>query len=178
MKNLLTVIFLHGISIGMNAQILPLNEFGKVEYTEVVKIDSTTQNLLFSSAQKWFVETFKNAKDVIQVENRENGEIIGKGTFHIQTNRFGYSAIGLGVVRFQVQVDVKDGRYKYSFSNFIHVGDKPQIYDCGCLDDEKPDACSKKIFAEVKEKTDVQIKLLIESLKISMNRNAGKKSDW
>lgn len=177
MKNTITLIFFGLSSIGFFAQVLPKNELGKVEYTEVIKVDSTSKNSLYSSAQLWFVETFKDAKSVIQLQDKENGELIGKGLFYIPTNRFGYTAIGLGIVRFQVQISVKEGRYKYSFSNFTHEGDKPQIYDCGCLDNEEPTVCSKKIFAEVKEKTDAQIKILIASLKRAMEENKGKKAD-
>lgn len=177
MKTLyISIVFLM-CSIVISAQVLPKNEHGKVEYTEVVKVDSTSKSSLYSSAQLWFVETFKDANEVIQLQDKENGELIGKGLFYIPSNRFGYTTIGLGIVRFQVQITVKEGRYKYSFTNFNHEGDKPQIYDCGCLDNEEPTVCSRKIFAEVKEKTDAQIKTLISSMKIAMERNKGKKTD-
>lgn len=177
MKN--TLLYLLGtlMSFGLTAQDLPKNDSGEVEYTEVIVVDSASADQLYTAAKLWFAESFKDANEVLQVQDKEAGELLGKGLFYIPTNRFGYTAIGLGFVRFQISISVKDGRYKYSFSNFIHEGGKQQIYDCGPLDNEKPTVCSKKIFIEVKEKTNDQINNLIESLKSSMTK-AGKAEDW
>ena len=54
----------------------------KINYTEIVKIDSSINKAtLFLNAKMFFVNEFKSAKVVIQLEDRESGTIIGKGYF-------------------------------------------------------------------------------------------------
>ena len=71
------------LAYGINAQdklldILPL-QGGKVDYTEVVHVDSVSKNELYARAKLWLVDTYKSSINVIQLEDKENGEIIGKG---------------------------------------------------------------------------------------------------
>ena len=57
------------------------NKDGKINYSEVVNVDSVKKEELYNRAKHWLVETFNSAKDVIQIDDKENGEIVGKGYF-------------------------------------------------------------------------------------------------
>ena len=43
---------------------LPITEDGRIEYTDVVKVDSTSKEELYSRAREWFVDSFKSSDDV------------------------------------------------------------------------------------------------------------------
>ena len=119
----LTIVFVLTtlLSFALKAQ-LPTNSDGVVEFTDVVLADSLTKDVLFDNAKRWFVVAFKDAKEVIQLMDKENGEIIGKGVFSYNSS-FAYgSATTKGYINFTVKIIVKDGRYKYLFTHFIHTG--------------------------------------------------------
>lgn len=94
-------------------EILPL-ENGNVIYTEVVEVQNVDKKELYSRAKKWIVLKYKSANDVIQLDDKEDGTIIGKGNFNIKY----YSRNPK--IEHTIQIETKDGRFKYSISNFIY----------------------------------------------------------
>ncbi len=166
--------------VGTAQTTLPRNSNGIVEYTEVVYVDSSiSKEVLYSAARAWFIDNFRDAKEVLQVQDKDACELIGKGNINIPSNRFGYMAIGVGIVWFKFSFFAKDGRYKYSITDFNHEGGLPQIRDCGSLDDDRPDSCSRSIFEEVKEKTHQSTLAMIADFKATVLRNLNAaKDDW
>lgn len=91
------------------------NNDGLIVYTEVIKLDSTyTRDLLFKNAKQWLVDNFKSGKDVLQTEDKEIGYIIGQGYFVVGKNPVGFFVTN-SRIWFTVKIEVKDGRYKYTF---------------------------------------------------------------
>ncbi|RPJ58303.1 MAG: DUF4468 domain-containing protein [Dehalococcoidia bacterium] len=92
----------------------------KITYTKIVKLDSSyTSELLYKNAKKWIIDQFKSGKDVIQSEDKEQLYIIGKGFFQhnlchmlLFTSECKYW--------FTVNIEVKDGRYKYTVYDVIY----------------------------------------------------------
>jgi hypothetical protein len=97
-------------------------EIRPIEYIEVVQADGLKKDQLYSAALAWFSETFRSAKKVFDVQDREAGRIVGKPLFQYESTVFIGSARIRGVVRYSVTVEVKDGRYRYNIGNFIHEG--------------------------------------------------------
>ena len=89
-------------------------------YTKTVALDSSfNKNLLFLNAKKWFANYYKSANAVIQLDDKENGVIIGKGNF--DANYTPSALFGLNytvTVRHVVEINVKDGKYKYEIRDF------------------------------------------------------------
>lgn len=165
---------------GMAQEILlPLNsETNLIEYSELVKIDSTTtQKELYSRAKEWVAITFKSAKDVIQMDDSENGILILKGIMPISGGMY----LADGKVDFTMKIQLKNGRYKYWITNFIHSSYKPG-YSGGSLENAKP-ACGsmsmvKKGWIQVKETTNNYALSIIENLKNFITKqNIQKKGD-
>ena len=103
MKNILFLSAFFVLSFGAKAQ--PL------EYSQVFHVDSTlTNDELFSRARAWFVEYYKDANTVLQVSDREEGELIGAPMFNFDYNVF-LSAF-VAHITYRVSVHVRDGRYK------------------------------------------------------------------
>lgn len=93
-----------------------------ITYSGVVKVDSLlTKSMLFSKAREWFAKTYKSAKNVIQLEDSENGKIVGKALMQVYHKALG-SNYDSGFINYTISIFVKDGRYKYEISNFYHTG--------------------------------------------------------
>ena len=121
MKKLLPILFLLAHFSIIVAQEKLIDKFpqdnGKVTYTNVISVDSSIKKDLYVKAKRWFVNTYNSGKDVIQIDDKENGEIIGKGYFQE------YMKVALGghnvSVWHTIRVQSKDGRYKYTINNII-----------------------------------------------------------
>lgn len=180
MKNALTILGLFTFSISsLIAQTLPFDtETGRIIFTEVVYInDSTrTKDELYSIAREWFAKSFKDSQNVLQMEDKAFGKLIGKGSAVIQKTSF----LGESNVDFTISIYLKDGRYKYVIADLNHVYPNGSVYG-GALEDDKPD-CSgftmmKKGWVQVKEQTESAINSLINDLIITMNKKTDNASD-
>jgi len=121
MKNILFIIISVIILIQVKAQdkhlnVLPLVD-GKITYTDVVKVDSVSKDELYNRAKRWFVDNYNSSKDVIQLDDKENGEIIAKGFFEEFWQVTAYSGMNVNVWQ-KIQIQIKDGRYKYEITDF------------------------------------------------------------
>lgn len=102
--------------------ILPLKD-GNVNYSGVVQVDSiskdtTKKDELYKRAKRWFIDTYNSAKDVIQLDDKENGEIIAKGFFEV-SRQVGFLLTTQTFNIWQTfKIQVKDGRYKYEITDF------------------------------------------------------------
>jgi hypothetical protein len=141
MKKLLMLLVAVSPIISMG-QILPIDsETGEVVFTEVVSVtDSSTKAIdLFYRAQEFLVDAFKSADNVTQLANEESGKIIVKGNYEITAPRKVLGSIqnfSIGTVSFRLDLEVRDGRYRYSFSDFFHT---TSTISGGNLKDELPD---------------------------------------
>lgn len=168
------VLFLFVPFTGMGQEIvLPLNsETNLIEYSELVQIDSTTtQKALYSRAKEWVAIAFKSAKDVIQMDDSENGIMILKGIIPISGGMY----LADGKVDFTMKIQLKNGRYKYWITNFSHSSYKPG-YSGGALENTKP-ACGsmsmmKKGWNQVKESTDKYAQNIVQNLKSFMTKQS------
>lgn len=164
-----------------------------ISYQEVVKVDSTISSKeLYLRARSWFAETYKSSQDVIQMDDKESGKIIGKGAIKYYSNVFVGSEGTKGFIFYTITVQVKDGRYKYEITDFNHEGNP---YNSGgqlsfgliTNSDECPykvgtwtsKAWRNKVWKDIKNRIDENIPILIQSLKDSMNKPAkNSNSDW
>lgn len=161
-----------------------------LKYSEVVQVDSIPKNELFNRAKIWFVTTYHNAKEVLQLENQEEGEIVGKAIIKYYPNVFAGSEQIIGNINYTIKIFVKDGRYKYEITDFIHdpygnqLGLKTSMglitTDIECPYPQRMGKnWSKKVWKDIKSQIESNITLLIFSLKQGMNKTTESKSeDW
>lgn len=114
-------------------------------YTGVVQADSMSAKSLQSRAKLFVAEAFKSAKDVTQMDDPDGGIIMVKGTMApvIKAPLLGH--IEYGYVSFTIKIQVKDGRYKYTFSDFYHEAHEQNKGSGGSLTNHKP-ACGTFIM--------------------------------
>ena len=169
------------ISIG---QSLPIDsETGEVVFTDVVSVtDSSTKAIdLFYRAQEFLVDVFVSADNVIEYENAETGKIIVKGRFKLKP-----TMVMAGTVDFRMDIQVKDGRYKYTIKDLDHkccVGNTSPA-NGGNIKDERPDCgtfrFTMKGWRQVKDATVSEVNTLVLLLKNKMDITSveSEEDDW
>jgi len=177
MKKIFYLFVIFALFVMTNIQAQKTSDF---IYEEVVTLDSSfTQSLLFVNANEWVAQSFKSANDVIQMADKDAGIIIAKGFFSIPT-----TMICEGNVYFTVKIQAKDGKYKYTFSDYSHEASITSKGGTGgSLENEKPDCGNlimiKKGWLRVKENADNTTKEMILSLKESLSKNElAANSEW
>lgn len=93
-----------------------------IHYEKVVEVgDSFKQDVLFRRAKQWVAKYYTTSAmyNPIQLEDREDGLIIVRIYFRYNTH------ISIHLAEYTVhcvgKIQVKDGKYKYTFSEFTYV---------------------------------------------------------
>ena len=96
--------------------ILPLKE-GKVTYSDIVPIQGVSKEEMYKRVKLWFIESYNSGKDVIQIDDKDHGEIIGKGCFIAKWNFRFYTTLSMNVWK-TIKIQIKNDSLKYEFSDF------------------------------------------------------------
>jgi hypothetical protein len=86
----------------------------KVSYADIVEAPGSRKAGLFNAAKKWILT--KNSPTnpyMVSFENEAGGSVTGKGTFMLPGNRRNYAVL------FTINIGVKDGKYRYDFTDFM-----------------------------------------------------------
>lgn len=158
---------------------------GKVYYSEVIQVDtSLKKNDLFNTVRKWFAEAYKSANDVIQLQDRETGEIVGKGivkaVYKIPLN----PSVDVSVYH-TINISVKDGRFRYVITDLRarYYSSGTQIGTSYIKGNDVEWTVTNEVRGNKKNTTEMyrdvhaQILALIESLTAAMKTNA-KSDNW
>jgi hypothetical protein len=155
---------------------IPIDENGKINFNEVVNVDSASQDALYVNAKQFFVENFKSANHVIQMDDKQSGIIIGKGW---STYLFWNAPITL---RYTIKIQCKDDRYKY------------EIYDISFFDSAasrqsaetflskknyyKANGTPKGYYAKHRKGMEDTVDELARQIKSAMETAGSDKDDW
>jgi hypothetical protein len=144
--------------------VLPLQN-GLVTFSDVVTADSVSQIDLYQNAKRWFVTTYKSAKDVIQLDDKETGEIIGKGVFKIDYFQRKPS------IYHTISIKVKDGRYKYTITDLSYSDVNGSTFNI----EDFPSAWmgKKKLYTNIAE----EVEQIATSIKTALLSKPAK-DDW
>ncbi|MFO0468781.1 MAG: DUF4468 domain-containing protein [Bacteroidota bacterium] len=159
----------------------------KVLFTEIVLVDSTSKSVLYSRAREWFVHTFKSADDVIQMEDKESGKIIGKAYSEITLPPI----LGVTTVTkmyFTISVFLKDNRFKYEIGGIFYKSNPtaqapsqettPEDWYNPETKMYKSNGKEKPINRGYYDRTLESINSIIKSLKSAMSLNTKKEDGW
>lgn len=112
------LIAIFGVVLVMSgcASMQPVAETDRT-FERVMMAPSHSKDQIYISTKIWIAENFKSAKSVIELDSKEEGIIIGNGI--IQYPCSGMECLGKGdwKVPFTMRVDMKDQKFKISFSN-------------------------------------------------------------
>lgn len=84
----------------------------RYEYTGVVEVEGADAGELYSRAKAWVARVYLSAQDVIQLDDKDAHRLIAKGV----TTGGGW--MGGATVWYTLTIETKDGRYRYSITDF------------------------------------------------------------
>jgi hypothetical protein len=125
MKKLMGIIFILFSFISIvksqnnqsNIPDIPIDDDTKlITYKEVVK-EKGSKDEFFDRGFAWYHKFFKNPADVIKETNKEDGIIKGVARMQIYNEEKGVKSLK-GVIEFTITTEFKDGRYRYTITNF------------------------------------------------------------
>ena len=94
-----------------------------LSFSKVVQVEGVSKKEIYNRARHWFAKTYKNSKRVLQIDNFEqDGDLIGKGSYSHEYKSYKGTTFTctIGYVDYQINIFVKDGRFKIIISDFIH----------------------------------------------------------
>lgn len=107
MKKLILICVIMPLVSCVHQKIVPVED----RQVQVVHEVDLTKDQIFDKTLEWMALTFNDSKAVIELKDRENGKIIGKGI-----SRFGIMGSTHSYV---VIVDIKEKKYRATFKDFI-----------------------------------------------------------
>lgn len=115
-------------------------------YAGIVQAD-TSAKVLQGRVRAFVAEFFASGKEVVQLDDPEAGTFLIKGTIAPIVKVPLLGKIEYGYVHFTAKWQFKDGRYKYTLSEFTHEAHEPNMGSGGALTNKRP-ACGTFIMTE------------------------------
>ncbi|MHA4844471.1 DUF4468 domain-containing protein [Flavitalea antarctica] len=152
-----------------------------VSYTGVVEVSGMTKDQLFANARQWFNKTFVSSNQVIQIADKESGELSGKGIMQLRfTSTFNGSKKQEAYSDFTLDIAIKDGKYKYDLSQFkiypIAYRNQPfPLYrdnKCPVKYSFIRQSAMDEYYASSKDAVSQKVTELVTSLKIAMEKKS------
>jgi len=110
-------LFLIIISVLLMQSCVSLKQLNPTPKTKIVNVIGKTKNEIYIRANTWMVETFNNAKSVIQFSDKESGIVTGRylmKTITVTTTEFNN-------VFSMIKIQVKDGAAKITVTPQSYV---------------------------------------------------------
>lgn len=153
-----------------------------ISYSEVIQVPEASKDQLFYKGRQWFNDVFRDSKEVLQIADKETGELSGKGNFDFIYHYRFMKAMQSSVMQchFLMNVWVKDGKYKYEITD-LEPFDKTGASWSGVLSSSPeakyrtPMVSQKKMneyLAQIKIDVDAKVREIISSLKDAMEKTS------
>lgn len=88
-----------------------------LEFDEIVEAPNWSKDSLYDGIKVWVAETFHSAKAVIEIDNKEQGLLIGNGIIPYPCSGLDCTAKYNWNVLFTIRAETKDNKYRLAFSN-------------------------------------------------------------
>ena len=85
--------------------------------TRVIQAPDYKKAEIYAATKIWIAQNFNSAKAVIELDDKERGQIIGNGILPYPCSGMDCLTNGGRKVRVTMRVDMKDERFKITFSN-------------------------------------------------------------
>lgn len=144
---------------------------GKARYEEVVTVAGANKDELFKRLDHWFNSYYKNPTSVIESKDATIGSIKGKYRIDLFTTVPNQPKAKKGLEYYTIEVNVKDGRYKYTVSD-IFFYNTPKIYIETWVSDKA--SANEKDWASQAHKG---ITETLENLKKTLSEPVGQKAE-
>lgn len=147
---------------------------GRLLYSEVVRVDSVNSQELYVRAHSWIARSFNSASNVIQLDDKAAGMIVVKGVFAVKDNVVNPTMMDVslsGTVDFTLEIQTRDGRYKYIITDLVFKLLGQREYDLRSSTISVGGFYKTKTnmrWLELRQNTDATILRIIESLRQAM----------
>lgn len=111
MKTQTLTFILMFVSVVVHAQMPIDTATHKYQYREVLKAEASKDDL-YSRARQWFVVNYKDASEVLQIQDKESGLLVGKGFLTVNFQG------GQRKVYHTITIECKEGRYRLTITDF------------------------------------------------------------
>lgn len=181
MKNLfLSALILLGISASSFAQNLPVDAgTGKITYLEVVDASGVKPTDLNKVVKDWATQQGFTLKD------EAPDKLVYDASTTVDYPNINGSATEKSAVTFSLSIFIKDGKYRYIATDFLHVGDVKVKASGGKLENVTPECGATKMTSKswvlIKSKTNSNLLALTADLKRvvkEFQNDPANKSDW
>jgi hypothetical protein len=117
---LILLVLLYFKSYSQVTNRVPINDEGKVFYSEVISLENTSKEIIYNNVKLFFADSFKSSNNVIQVDDKEAGIVLGKGNTNIsiRSGKHTFKA----KVDFTLKVSIKENKVKIDMYNIIYNG--------------------------------------------------------
>jgi hypothetical protein len=106
-------------SIALKSQSLPVDEdTGLITYQEVVEEQGSPQDF-FNRAIEWINGYYSNPVDVTKTRDPQTGLIKGLHRIKLKNTLEDGTETDAGTVQYEFRLEFKDGRYRYTLSDFV-----------------------------------------------------------
>jgi hypothetical protein len=128
----IVIFFLLLISSVKAQDSIPLKD-GKLHFEEVVEVLNNSKENLYSKGKIWFVDNFKSADDVLQMDDKEAGILIGKGyrDIYVDTKIMGSIQKYKTRAFYTIKIQIKEGKYKLDIYDIYYYSYPTNGYRSG-----------------------------------------------
>lgn len=114
--------------------------------SRVIQAHDYTKAEIYAATKVWIAQNFNSAKAVIELDDKDRGQIIGNGILPYPCSSMDCLTKGGWKVRVTMRVDAKDERFKITFSNLRLIfppstggpAEEHPLATQGALDDVRP----------------------------------------
>ena len=166
--------------------IIPSNDKGFAEYTEVVTIDSFSKSDLYLNALEWMNKTYKSGKNVIQTTDKDGGMIIGKAITQALTYNNMGAKVNAGYFSYNISIYCKDNKFKYLIDNILYIKGEMNLKSGADLSEKFPhnwtgflldNKQTRREWLKFQIIADIELKAIIDDLKKTL-KSSRKRSEW
>jgi hypothetical protein len=163
-----------------------------LNYSKVVHVEGVSAAELYQRLHQWASKVFPDTKESSRNSDKKARELIIKTRMIYVPKVFAGSDNTKGWIKYSIKIQVKDGRYKYEFTDFRHEGTKtkygpPSSFglmtsaeDCPApqcpASNTMPKWCDK-VWKDIKRQIEENIWPIMALLEKGMTEPA-KKEDW
>lgn len=182
MKIFTLLVCLSLLARSVNGQIPYDSVTNLIVYTDIVHLENLNSKEIYDKAKVWILSTLKTGDEMTELNDETNSLLVGTGNIKLKDFVHDLRIVKMYhqncILNFKVMIQIKDGRYKYTISNFafsstIVVPNSGSRTFISPLEFLKVNESKKENFikyeqefnSDVKEEADKQIRILINSLK-------------
>lgn len=151
-----------------------------IYYQEVVPAEGLSKNDIFVRMNEWFVRTFNSPKNVIQMQDKEAGKLMGKYSFTYKSGKGMFSV--LYYIDCILSFEAREGRYRLEASNFTQSVSFMNATNTGPLEvmfsDREISAKEIERIIEYADYISNEVYAIFDSAKSKINISSSEDNNW